>query len=341
VLGSGCRERGEICQDTAECCGNDTSGVTCQKAAPGDLVGRCANPQACQPVGNCCGAFGDNCRQSCCDGQKAVCKQDGQGLARCFGGCPNDVCPKDCPDGFDGLDPKCCVAEGQECQFRDQCCGLSPCLKEGEKYVCRAPRCVAAGKVCVPGAQGEGGCCNGLACLADGEIDFVCRTGGTSTGSDAGVGPATDGGALGYDAGPRPDGGPSCAPNLAACAASGACCSELCLAGKCATCRTDGTACAAAAECCSGVCTGGKCVPPATCVSAGGACSGTAECCAGTFCDLSAGAASGTCRTGSTCASGGQGCAASSDCCLGLICLDPTGGACGVDESCTCVVEVN
>ena len=48
---------------------------------------------ACNPPGNICGGSGAvNASQNCCDGKKAVCKPDSNGVYRCFGGCPNDDC---------------------------------------------------------------------------------------------------------------------------------------------------------------------------------------------------------------------------------------------------------
>ncbi|MBI5545339.1 MAG: hypothetical protein HY901_15735 [Deltaproteobacteria bacterium] len=340
VLGSGCRERGEICQGDGECCGTDTSEVTCSKTAATDLVGRCANPHGCAPVGNCCGAFGDNCRQACCNGHQAVCKLDSQGLSRCFGGCTiDDECSADCPNGYDGLDPDCCIAEGQECQFRDQCCDMLPCIQDGTgKYVCQAPTCTPAGQSCTPGTSI---CCNGLSCEPSGEIGFICRTSSvTPGGADGGVtNPSGDGGTVG----PGYDAGPTCAANSAACTLDGQCCSGLCLAGVCASCKANGAGCTAPGECCSGLCTNGTCDPGATCVSQGGACSGTSECCPGFACDVPAGAANGTCQPGASCPTTGQNCSTTQACCQGLACFNAaTGDPCASgDPRCTCHIVIN
>lgn len=336
VLGGGCRERGEICQETQECCGHDTSSVVCSKVSAADLVGRCANPTGCQPIGNCCGAYGANCRQACCNGQKAVCKLDSQGLSRCFGGCPNDVCPADCPEGYDGLDPKCCIEAGAECQFRDQCCDLTPCLPDDTgKMVCKEQTCVAAGEACTPGTST---CCNGLSCEPNGEIGYSCRVPGQLP--DAGHPLPSDGGTL-----PTGDAGPTCKSNGATCATAGDCCSNACIAGTCGACKTDGQTCAALGDCCSGLCSAGVCVPPTTCVSQGGACSGTAECCAGTVCDISAGQPTGTCNPGATCSAAGQACSATQACCNAgtvLRCETATNALCtATDVKCACHLIIN
>ncbi|MGC4115393.1 MAG: hypothetical protein QM765_12475 [Myxococcales bacterium] len=349
VLGGGCRERGEICQDTSECCGSANSGVVCEKASAAELVGRCANPQACQPIGNCCGKFGSNCRQACCDGQKEVCKLDSQGLSRCFGGCPNDVCPADCPDGYDGNDPKCCIAAGQECQFRDQCCDLTPCLPDDTgKTVCKAQTCVAAGASCTPGTDT---CCNGLSCEPSGEIGYSCRLPGAPV--DAGVPvPRDDAGQpLPSDGGSATSGdaGPTCKGNGATCSAGGECCSNTCvlgeISGTCQSCKSDTQSCTAGSECCSGLCQAGTCVPPTTCVSQGGVCSGTAECCAGTVCDISAGQPTGLCNPGATCSAAGQACSATQPCCNAgtvLQCENASYAPCGAaDVRCACHLLVN
>ncbi|HEY3451205.1 MAG TPA: hypothetical protein VGK67_32910 [Myxococcales bacterium] len=350
VLGGGCRERGEICQQTEECCGNDTSNVVCQKASAGDLVGRCANSNACQPIGNCCGASGANCRQDCCNGKKTVCKDDQQGLSRCFGGCPNDVCPAGCPDGLDGTNPKCCIAAGSECQFRDQCCDLTPCLPDNTgKTVCKAQTCVAAGATCTPGSST---CCNGLSCEPNGEIGYSCRVPGVLVDGgvpvlldDAGHPLPNDGGTV-----PTGDAGPSCKGNGTTCAAASDCCSNSCIAGElsstCQSCKPDTQSCTAGSDCCSGLCQAGTCVPPTTCVSQGGVCSGTAECCAGTVCDISAGQPTGLCNPGATCSSAGQTCSATQPCCNAgtvLRCENTTTNtACAAtDVNCACRLIVN
>lgn len=341
VLGSGCRERGEICRESAECCGVSNSGVFCSKEV-GAEFGRCSNKQSCQPVGNCCGAFGDSCPQNCCEGQKEVCKKDEAGLSRCFGGYDK----ASCPSGWTGEDP-CCIAEGASCQFSDQCCDDTPCVAEGTVYVCRAPQCVSVGTLCNPlETDPNKRCCDGLACLPNGEIDYVCRAGEQpQPGRDAGVvDPGYDAGELGYDAGPpiEADAGWTCERNGQACSDASSCCSGLCIGGVCSGCRVLGGDCAAALECCSGVCTGGKCADPFSCVSQFGVCSGTSDCCPGTYCDIAPGAPNGTCQVGSVCSSAGQGCTDTQPCCVGLSCQNAVGALCAAgDPRCTCRLDVN
>lgn len=322
VLGSGCRERGELCSKDEDCCGSTSSGVVCQLATANPPMGRCSNKQACQPVGNCCGSQGANCEQACCDGQKDVCRLDSAGLSRCFGG--GAVCPK----GWNGLDPNCCIEAGDECQFRDQCCNLNPCTQVDGKYVCQAQDCVAAGSSCTPGATGPEACCNGLACQANGELGgFSCRL--LSAAPDAGPGGDVDGG---------PDGGAgACLTNGASCSSAGGCCSGACVGGTCGACRASGQDCGGPSECCSGVCASGKCATPATCVNAGGVCSGISECCPGTTCEVPLGQANGACVAGSACSGAGQGCSESQACCTGLRCTDFIGADCAPDAiECSC-----
>ncbi len=346
VLGTGCRERGEICVEDVECCGSATSGVFCSKASPTDLVGRCSNKQGCQPVGNCCG-LGANCEQACCDGKKAVCKIDTQGLSRCFGG--GGVCP----DGYDGLDPNCCIEPGGACVFRDQCCNLLPCIPVDGTYVCAQPQCLAAGEACVPGGTGAEACCNDLPCLPDGAGGYLCRHG---TLPDAGTpGPS--------------DAGPECLPVGAACTAGEECCTGTCTAGELGgtctppvtgyddaghpifepydggtapdaaapgpdagpTCRPNGDACTDSADCCSGTCSGGVC---ATCKADGTACTANAECCSSACIE---GELGGTCGTPVVCVGQGGTCTGLADCCSGLTCQIAAGqptGTCQPGTTC-------
>ncbi|HEY3451204.1 MAG TPA: hypothetical protein VGK67_32905 [Myxococcales bacterium] len=336
VLGSGCRERGEICVEDSECCGSSSSGVFCSKAFASDLVGRCSNKQACQPVGNCCG-LGANCEQACCDGKKAVCKIDAQGLSRCFGG--GSVCP----NGYDGLDPACCIAPGDSCVFRDQCCNLLPCVPINGTYVCQQPQCIAAGEACVPGGTLAEACCNELPCLSDGAGGFVCRY-GPPPGPDAGTPlPGPDASTpVTYD------GGPGCLAIGATCTSNAQCCSNTCTAGELGStctppiqgyddagqpvfypwdggvvprpdagpvCKADGLGCSAAAECCSGGCKAGEITGTCgTCKSDGNTCATGADCC------------SGNCTGGkcTTCKANGTACTAGTDCCSGTC----SGGTC-------------
>jgi hypothetical protein len=241
-------------------------------------IGRCANKQGCQPVGNCCGALGANCEQACCDGQKDVCRADTNGVSRCFGGGGT------CPNGYDGMDPACCIAEGQPCQFRDQCCNFNPCIKDDDAggFVCRAPQCIAAGLACTPGGVGAAACCNGLSCEPDGQGGTICRQPFETP----------DGG--------FPDG------------------------GDVTPCLPDQVACTTGSQCCSGFCVAGKCVPPTTCVAIGGTCTGTSECCSGLTCNIPAGQANGTCESSGTCSSAGQSCSTTQLCCARMRCVTVT-----------------
>jgi hypothetical protein len=262
-----------------------------------------------------------------CDGQKDVCRLDSGGLSRCFGG--GSVCPK----GWNGLDPNCCIKDGDECQFRDQCCDLNPCIQVNGKYVCQAQDCVAAGSSCTPGAAGAGACCNGLACQSNGELGgFSCRL--LPAAPDAGPGGVVDGGADG--------GAGTCLANGASCSSAGACCSGACVGGFCGACLASGQACGGPSECCSGVCASGKCATPTTCVNAGGVCSGISECCPGTTCEVPLGQANGTCVAGLACSGAGQGCSESQACCPGLRCTDFIGADCASGAAeCSCWSKPN
>ncbi|MGC4115392.1 MAG: hypothetical protein QM765_12470 [Myxococcales bacterium] len=346
VLGSGCRERGEICVEDSECCGAQTSNVVCSKNLATDLVGRCSNKTGCQPVGDCCG-LGASCEQACCDGKKAVCKIDAQGLSRCFGG--GSVCP----NGYDGLDPDCCIEAGQSCVFRDQCCNLLPCVPVNGQYICQQPQCIAAGEACVPGATGDQACCNELPCLSDGAGGYVCRF-GPPPGPDAGA-PLP-----GLDASTPValDGGLVCLPMGATCTSSADCCSGTCTSGEIEStctppvqgyddagrpifvpwdggtapgrdagtspgldagpvCKADGLSCTAASECCSGGCRMGEISGTCgVCKLDGISCAAASDCC------------SGNCTGGkcTTCKANGTSCTSAAQCCSGTC----SGGVCTV-----------
>ena len=51
-----------------------------------------------------------------------------------------------CPDGYDGSNPLCCIAQGAVCQFRDQCCGGTPCVPDAEGVL----RCAKPTTSCDP-----------------------------------------------------------------------------------------------------------------------------------------------------------------------------------------------
>ena len=161
----GCRLTGTFCSATSQCCGgapNPNGTVVCQSAPNG----RCDNGQACNGVGNICGAsvLPDggkiNASQNCCDGPPAAptspyrgCRLDASGIPRCFGGCPDGVCTGTCPTGYTGVAP-CCIAEGAACQFKDQCCNGAPCVPGGDGgLACGVTvSCLPVGATCVADA---------------------------------------------------------------------------------------------------------------------------------------------------------------------------------------------
>ena len=290
---SGCRLTGDICNQDADCCGAASSNVTCSLEASSPPVGRCTNPQGCQPVGNICGANGANARQDCCDGQKSVCQLDSEGISRCFGGADAG-----CASGYSYTDPSCCIAQGQACSFRDQCCDQSPCLLGDGGFFCTAPGCQLAGAACTPGV--DGGCCPGLECGPAGEIGDACQP--PRSGS-------ADGGSLAPDAGTLPDAGPACAAN--------------------------GASCSSTVACCSGTCASGACAAQPNCSPPGSGCTASPDCCAG-LAQQSPGSAIGVCATGSTsCTALGQACTGAAGCCAGLVCADIGGASCA-GSACTC-----
>ncbi|MBI3184293.1 MAG: hypothetical protein HYZ28_19340 [Myxococcales bacterium] len=317
---SGCRLTGNFCLATSQCCGgapNPNQSVTCDP-----VTSRCDNGTSCNGVGNICGAtlslpdggsVNINASQNCCDGKKAVCKLDSSGIPRCFGGCPNDTCDPQCPTGYTGIEP-CCIAVGGSCQFRDQCCGRSPCLPDpdgGAGFICiPPPKCLPLGGSCVMGADGGQACCPGTSCLpALGGAD-ACQLGGPP---DAG---STDAGGT-ADAGGPVDAG----------------------------CKVNGEPCSSAPECCSLICgstDGGPatCQTPVVCQPQGGVCTATSDCCTGQYCNIPSGSTTGTCQPG-TCPGTGQSCSPFTPCCSGLQCLDGAGFACSGATACTCAVIVN
>jgi hypothetical protein len=255
----GCRLTGDSCTSDSTCCGggsNPNGSVTCDQ-------NRCDNGQSCNPVGNICGAtvLPDggkiNAPQSCCDGQKDVCKLDSSGIPRCFGGRTGE-----CPSGYTGTAP-CCIAEGQTCQFRDQCCNGLPCLPKtdgGEGYACQGNSCLPLGADC-----GSGGtCCAGTVCQG-GEFGSSCQTPTTPVGT--------------------------CKANGTSCTTSGSCCSGQCIDGSCAVpreCQPQAGACTTSADCCTGLQCNlnggvGTC-GAASCSSSGQTCSTAVPCCSGLQC---------------------------------------------------------
>lgn len=266
---SGCRMTGLACLDDQACCGGGTNpngSVECRRESEDDAYGRCDNGEACNPVGNICGAtftnpdgstFSVNASQNCCDGRKEVCKLDSAGIPRCFGGGSEE-----CPTGYTGEEP-CCIEEGEVCQFKDQCCDGNPCVSDDQGVLrCTRSECVPSGSTCTPGGDP---CCTGE-CEALGELQHVCD----------------------------PPDQPMCKPNGDPCGAASECCSGICLDGKCAAetpCQGDGETCTSNGDCCGGL----SCVIPAgsasgtcqegeACGSTGQSCSSASPCCAGLEC---------------------------------------------------------
>ena len=310
----GCRLTGTSCTSDNACCGggvNPNGSVTCAGQVSG--VGRCDNGQACNPVGNICGApvLADggkiNASQDCCDGKKAVCKPDLSGIPRCFGGGSGS-----CPTGYTGA-PGCCIAEGDVCQFRDQCCSGLPCLPaDGGLLRCTKPACNPLGGTCTTSANCcVGDCVNGV-CRGlvegggpGGDGGFTVGDGGVLYGPDGGLVRGPDGGVIVVG-----DGGTLCVANNGSCSSS--------------------------SQCCSMVCTGGACKAAAVCQPTGGTCSALADCCVGNTCAIPSGAANGTCQP-SACPGIGQTCSQATPCCTGASCIDTaTGASCGAMGSCVC-----
>lgn len=272
---SGCRLTGNSCSSDDACCGggsNPNGSVKC-------TAGRCDNGQACNPVGNICGADvlpgggSINASQNCCDGKKDVCKLDSSGIPRCFGGGSTE-----CPTGYTGEQP-CCIESGNECQFRDQCCGGAPCIPgEDGRFVCATESCVPAGQGCELGVDS---CCGETSCLPAGEFGHVCRMA-------SGGGGGGEGGAGGDG------GGGACFPNGESCTSGSLCCSGICKEGVCGRqdiCQPAGEVCTASGDCCLGsfcnIPAGseiGRCEAGMSCGLPGQGCGSSAACCRGLRC---------------------------------------------------------
>jgi hypothetical protein len=138
----------------------------------------CTNGTSCNPPGNICGAFGENASQNCCvpgdfnGSGKIVCKRDMNDIPRCFGSPAGGGTGTVCPDGYDALNPLCCIQPGNVCQFRDQCCGGTPdmpgtpCVPDASGVLrCAEPStsCDPRGTVCNPSSAN---CCEGTTCQA-------------------------------------------------------------------------------------------------------------------------------------------------------------------------------
>jgi hypothetical protein len=266
----GCHLPGDACGVAQDCCGGGTNPNSLTKCEGS----RCDNGKSCSPTGNICGANvlldggKINAEQNCCDGNQAVCKLDSSGIPRCFGG--GNI--SGCPNGYTGA-TNCCIAAGDLCQFKDQCCNGLPCVPGSDgKLHCTAQTCKAVGTSCTQGSTNE--CCTGTQCLAAGELGgYVCQV------------PASGGPGSG-----TPDGG-ACLANDATCSTASQCCSQICTGNKCvppAACQPQGAVCTASGDCCTGLgCavtgSGGTCQPSA-CASGGQACSSANPCCSGLAC---------------------------------------------------------
>jgi hypothetical protein len=302
---AGCRMTGDYCDRTTACCGGSPDAIrpagyviTCDTGTTGTY--RCDGGTACNPPGNSCG---QTTSWNCCDGKKAVCKVDSNGIQRCFGGCPNDVCPANCPTGYTGELPCCIPAAEPEnvttanvCQFRDQCCGGAPCVPDANGVLhCVVSTCKPAGTACT--GETDTSCCAPNSCLYVSGTTYQC---GVDTTSCTGIGTS--------------------------CSDGSTCCSKICVGSQCAACIPTGTACTANAQCCSATCdTTGTHTCVNACVPAGGTCTSASDCCAGITCNIPYGATSGTC--GLTCAPNAYDpCSSATPCCSGTCYADPLHG---------------
>jgi hypothetical protein len=334
---SGCRMTGDYCDRTQACCGGSPDAINTSPTGYGifcDTAGkqpnppandssskddyRCSGGQACNPPGNICGGSGAvNASQNCCAGKKEVCKQDLNGIYRCFGGCPNDDCSQ-CPNGYGGQNPPpCCIPPGTEqanvCQFRDQCCNFNPCLPgaDGVLRCTLPPACLPSGTAC--SGPDDGSCCTGTVCVPSGG-GYVCGE-------------------------PPPD----CKPLDALCTSASECCLNNCDEGRCTVpCATSGTCTPGKGDCCSGYAcevpqgsTTGQCNPVSTCTATGASCVAVPTCC-----DPAATCEAGTCRL-PTCSNELQSCSTTGPSCCStspaLSCLDSDGTVCAPgDTTCIC-----
>ncbi|HEX9307398.1 MAG TPA: hypothetical protein VF894_07905 [Anaeromyxobacter sp.] len=314
---AGCRMTGDYCDRQSACCGGSADAmrpdgyqITCDTA--GDH--RCDNGTACNPPGNTCG---DSSSWNCCDGKKAVCKPDSNGISRCFGG--GSV---NCPTGYDANNPACCIATADPanlttvnvCQFSGQCCGGAPCVPDVNGVL----HCNANISTCTPKDQACSGaddlsCCAPNTCNSDGAGGFKC---GLDTGG--------------------------CGVTGATCATDASCCSNLCRdAGtglKCVACVPNALSCAANGQCCSGSCDPATNTCAKACVGDGSACTGDIDCCGG-VCNIPLGTTSGTCAV-LTCGQVGSACNDAMPCCSGT-CFgtDPILGqvpCAGIVSGCSC-----
>jgi hypothetical protein len=169
---SGCRVTGELCKQDSDCCGGEGSNtlgegnVTCEKEG-GAEIGRCRNPQSCNPQGNVCHFKDYECGNStssnnCCgDLNKKLdfCRLDGSGIPRCQ------------------LDADQCVMQGDICATAGDCCDGLPCVPDGDGVLrCSDQVCIPAGGACTS----NGDCCPGNTCnIPPGESQGTCGDSGT------------------------------------------------------------------------------------------------------------------------------------------------------------------
>jgi hypothetical protein len=337
VPAGGCRMTDEYCDGSGSCCGSsggygvycDLAGKTAPDSGSHDDY-RCSKGQSCNPPGNICGVTTDvNASQNCCipgdfnGSGKAVCKPDTNGVYRCYGSPPGGGTGTPCPTGYDSANPACCIATGNICQFKDQCCGGEPCVPDGAGVL----RCTAAAACKDTGTTCDGAsdttCCSG-------PCTYLIETGWKCSSKEPPV---------------------QCSANGAACTASGDCCSRTCDAGKCTDpCLGSGGACTTGADCCSGLgcaipsgATSGTCEssgPAPSCAQTGGACSVTTPCC-----DSAESCSNGTCLAANTCGAQAHACTNYAGCCDGLLCFssvtDTSGThltACPPGGTCACEV---
>jgi hypothetical protein len=185
-VASGCRVEGDVCYADKDCCSFSTAGAGACVFGSTAGVGRCRNPQGCDPLGNVCGGVGDggvNARQDCCDCAPPkfnCCKPDNNGVQRCYG----TPAGGNCPTGYTGTAP-CCINAGDQCHFSSECCGGAPCVPDANGVLkCGAATCVPAAGVCTSSSD----CCAGLQCnIPPGANQGTCGTPPTPTGSDGGT----------------------------------------------------------------------------------------------------------------------------------------------------------
>jgi hypothetical protein len=316
----GCRMTGDYCDSTASCCNINDQVATSQQIQC-DAEHTCDNGGACNPPGNICGASTDvNASQNCCmpsswtGSGKPACKQDSNGISRCYGAPPGST-NTSCPTGYDANDPNCCIAQGNVCQFRDQCCGGTPCVPDATGVLRCGGTCIAQDGACTSNADCCSGTCTGGKCVAP-----ACKAPGLA------CDPALN---------PTDCCSGSCDPDSKTCVRY---------------CQQQSQACTVSADCCFGLscniqpgATAGTCQSaPAACADLNQSCGGTVTCCEGLTCNTS-----GACVSAATCIDVSQHCAAggtgTAACCSGLSCETITSSgsqtACTAgDTSCTCEV---